>query len=78
MCLGIPLKIVKLKENNLALVSMGDSYIEINTILTPEAKEGDYVIVHAGFSISILSEDEASDINKALLEANIINNDRTS
>ncbi|MGQ9844759.1 MAG: HypC/HybG/HupF family hydrogenase formation chaperone [Caldisericia bacterium] len=78
MCLGIPLKIVKLKENNLALASMGDSYIEISTILTPEVKEGDYVIVHAGFSISILTKDEVSDINKALIEANIINNDRTS
>lgn len=72
MCLGIPLKVVKLKENDLALVSMGESYLEINTVFTPEVKEGDYVIVHAGFSISILSKDELKEVNKALEEAKII------
>jgi len=33
MCLGIPLKVVKLKENDLAFVSMGESYLEISTVL---------------------------------------------
>lgn len=76
MCLGIPLKVIKIKENDLALVSMGDSFIEISTYLTPEVKEGDYVIVHAGFSISILTNDELEEVNKALEEAEIINNDK--
>jgi len=76
MCLGIPLKVVKLKENDLALVSMGESYLEINTVFTPEVKEGDYVIVHAGFSISILSKDELKEVNKALEEAKIIYYDK--
>ncbi len=76
MCLGIPLKVVKLKENDLALVSMGESYLEINTVFTPEVKEGDYVIVHAGFSISILSKDELKEVNKALEEAKIIYDDK--
>ncbi len=75
MCLGIPLKVVKLKENETALVSLGDSYIEINTSFTPEVKEGDYVIVHAGFSISILSQDEYEEVNSALKEAGIIEDD---
>jgi len=76
MCLGIPLKVVKLKENDLALVSMGESYLEINTVFTPEVKESDYVIVHAGFSISILSKDELKEVNKALEEAKIIYDDK--
>ncbi|HON83223.1 MAG TPA: HypC/HybG/HupF family hydrogenase formation chaperone [Caldisericia bacterium] len=76
MCLGIPLKVVKLKENDLALVSMGESYLEINTVFTPEVKVGDYVIVHAGFSISILSKDELKEVNKALEEAKIIYDDK--
>ena len=76
MCLGIPLKVVKLKENDLALVSMGESYLEINTVFTPEVKVGDYVIVHAGFSISILSKDELKEVNKALEEAKIIYYDK--
>ncbi len=76
MCLGIPLKVVKLKENDLALVSMGESYLEISTVFTPEVKEGDYVIVHAGFSISILNKDELEEVNKALEEAKIIYDDK--
>jgi hydrogenase expression/formation protein HypC len=76
MCLGIPLKVVKIKENNEALVSMGESYIEISTIFTPDVKEGDYVIVHAGFSISILSKDELMEVNEALKDAEIIYDDK--
>ncbi len=76
MCLGIPLKVVKLKENDLAFVSMGESYLEISTFFTPEVKEGDYVIVHAGFSISILNKDELEEVNKALEEAKIIYDDK--
>ncbi|MCS7213880.1 MAG: HypC/HybG/HupF family hydrogenase formation chaperone [Candidatus Calescibacterium sp.] len=59
MCLGVPMKIIQKKDNETAVVDMGKSKLEICTALTPEAKEGDYVIVHAGFSISILSEKEA-------------------
>ncbi|HQJ56520.1 MAG TPA: HypC/HybG/HupF family hydrogenase formation chaperone, partial [Caldisericia bacterium] len=64
------------KENDLAFVSMGESYLEINTVFTPEVKEGDYVIVHAGFSISILNKDELEEVNKALEEAKIIYDDK--
>lgn len=68
MCLGVPLKVIKIVDNEKAIVSMGDSFIEINTIFTPEIKEGDYVIVHAGFSISILNEDDAKEISSILNE----------
>ncbi len=62
MCLGVPMKIIQKKDDNTAIVDMGSSTLEICTALTPEAKEGDYVIVHAGFSISILSAQEAEEI----------------
>lgn len=62
MCLGVPLKIVEIKDKNTALADMGGSTLEISTIFTPEVKVGDYVIVHAGFSISILSQEEAKEI----------------
>jgi len=76
MCLGIPLKVVRIKDDNVALASMGNSTIEISTVFTPEVKEGDYVIVHAGFSISILSKDELEEVKNALKEADIIKNDK--
>ncbi len=68
MCLGVPLKIIKKLDSERAIASMGESFIEVNTIFTPEVKEGDYVIVHAGFSISILSNEEADEINSLLSE----------
>lgn len=66
MCLGVPLKVIKILDKEKAIVSMGESFFEINTIFTPEVKEGDYVIVHAGFSISILSDEDAKEINSIL------------
>ncbi len=60
MCLGVPLKIVQKIDENNALVDIGGSKMEVCIALTPEAKEGDFIIVHAGFSISILSEEEAN------------------
>ncbi|MEN3011697.1 MAG: HypC/HybG/HupF family hydrogenase formation chaperone [Dictyoglomus thermophilum] len=68
MCLGVPLKIVEIKEGNIAIADMGGSTLEISTIFTPEVKVGDYVLVHAGFSISILSNEEAEEIISALEE----------
>ncbi len=68
MCLGVPLKVVEVREDNTALVDMGGPTLEISTIFTPEVKVGDYVLVHAGFSISILSEEEAGDIFSTLEE----------
>ncbi len=68
MCLGVPLRIVEVKEGNIAIADMGGSTLEISTIFTPEVKVGDYVLVHAGFSISILSNEEAKEIMSALEE----------
>ncbi len=68
MCLGVPLRIVEIKEGNIAIADMGGSTLEISTIFTPEVKVGDYVLVHAGFSISILSNEEAEEIISALEE----------
>ncbi|MCX8095284.1 MAG: HypC/HybG/HupF family hydrogenase formation chaperone [Caldisericia bacterium] len=68
MCLGVPLKVIKILNQDKAIVSMGESFLEINTVFTPEIKEGDYVIVHAGFSISILSNEDTEEINSLLNE----------
>lgn len=62
MCLALPGKILAIFEE--AGLSMGDvdfSGVKKTACLafTPEAKEGDYVIVHVGFAISILNEKQA-------------------
>ncbi len=63
MCLAIPGQIVSLSEpdapERLGRVSFGGVIKEISLAFTPEAGIGDYVIVHAGFALSQLDEDEA-------------------
>lgn len=59
MCLAIPAKIEKIDDDNMALVDILGTKRECSLDLTPDAKLGDYVLVHAGFSISVVSLDEA-------------------
>jgi hydrogenase expression/formation protein HypC len=64
MCLGIPGKIVELlpKEGlQMCKVDFGGVLREVCIETLPEAKIGDYVIVHAGFALNILSEEEAQE-----------------
>lgn len=61
MCLAIPLRVKEVGKDR-ALVYIGESTMEISTIFTPEVKTGDFVLVHAGFSISVVNEDEAKEI----------------
>lgn len=57
MCLAIPGKIIKIKGER-ALVEFGKLKKEINIMLTPQVKVGDIVIVHAGFAIQKVLENE--------------------
>ena len=62
MCLGIPAKVIELYETNgmkMAKVDFGGVVKEACMEYLPEAKLGDYTIVHVGFGLSILDEQEA-------------------
>lgn len=59
MCLAIPAKIETIDDDNMAVVDILGTKRECSLDLTPEAEIGDYVLVHAGFSISVVSLDEA-------------------
>ena len=58
MCLAIPAKIIQIKDNTAVIESLGVKK-EVETSLIPDAKKGDYVIVHAGFAIQIVEKEEA-------------------
>jgi len=60
MCLAVPGKISKI-NNNIAIVDFGEVKREVSISLTPSAKIGDYVLVHAGFAIQILDPDDAKE-----------------
>ncbi len=58
MCLAIPARIVKLEQDCAVVDAMGNQF-NAKTTLLPDAKLGDLVLVHAGFAISTIDEDEA-------------------
>jgi hydrogenase expression/formation protein HypC len=58
MCLAIPARIVELEADMAVVDAMGNRY-KAKTTLLPEAKLGDMVLVHAGFAISLVDEEEA-------------------
>lgn len=58
MCVGVPAKVIELKEYSATVDVMG-SKMEVGIIFIPEVKLGDYVIVHAGQAMSIVDEEFA-------------------
>ena len=64
MCLAIPGKIESIVNkgdflNLKGRVNFGGIFKEVSLSLVPEAKAGDYVIVHVGFALSIVDQEEA-------------------
>jgi len=62
MCLAVPGKILSVRGEDfarMARVSFGGIVKEISLAYVPEAREGEYVIVHVGFAISVVDEAEA-------------------
>lgn len=64
MCLGIPGRIVKVSEGTdeleiTATVDFGGVLREVSLAAVPDAEEGEYVVVHAGFALNRLNREEA-------------------
>ena len=72
MCLAIPGRIVEIvdEENHVAKVEVGGIRRNINLGLLPdtEVKPGDYVLIHVGFAMSKIDEQEAAETLRLLHE----------
>ncbi len=77
MCLAVPGKLLSIAGDDplarTGKVSFGGILKEVNLTCVPEAKIGDYVIVHAGLAISVLDEEEAARTLEYLQEIQEIN-----
>ena len=60
MCLAIPAR-VKSIEGFEAEVEIGGVSRKASIMLTPEAKVGDYVLLHTGYAINVIDEEEAEE-----------------
>ncbi len=65
MCLAIPCRIVEL-NGEMAVGEVGGVERDVSVMMTPGVKVGDYVIVHAGFAIQIVDQEEAKENLKIL------------
>ena len=75
MCLGVPGKIIDIYTSStlqMAKIDFGGVVREACIEALPEAKIGDYAIVHAGFALNLLSEVEAQETLDALRQLGAI------
>lgn len=69
MCLAVPAQVLEI-EGAIGKVSLSGVTREISMMLLPEAKVGDFVLVHAGFAMQLVSEKEAEETEALLAEMN--------
>lgn len=67
MCLGIPLKIVEINDKE-AMGELNGIKRKVRVDLLPNLKLGDYVMVHAGFAIEVMDEENAKETLEAVKE----------
>jgi hydrogenase expression/formation protein HypC len=74
MCLGIPGEVLSVREDELRTgrVAFGGVVKEVCLAYVPEARAGDYVVVHAGFAISRLDREAAGRVFSYLQAAGVV------
>ncbi len=60
MCLAVPMRLVERRET-LGVAELDGVRREVSLMLQPEAKVGDYVLIHAGYAIGLVDEAEANE-----------------
>lgn len=67
MCLAVPAKVIE-KKDMVATVEVEGIRRDISLMLLPEVNEGDYILMHAGFAIQVIDEEEAKITTELLKE----------
>ena len=78
MCLAIPGKVIEIDTSVspvMGKVNFGGIKMEVCLELVPEVKIGNYVIVHVGFAITMMDEDEAQETLKMIDQMNALENE---
>ena len=75
MCLALPAQIVALDAaNNMATASVGNVKVEVSLALVDDVALGDYVLVHVGYALNKIDEDEALKTLALFAEAGLTSN----
>jgi hydrogenase expression/formation protein HypC len=76
MCLGVPGKIIEIYESGgltMGKIDFGGVTREACLAYVPEAQPGDYTIIHVGFALNIISEEEAQETLQLLRQISDLN-----
>ena len=69
MCLAIPVQVKKIVDHESAIIELNGIETRISTVLIDDVQIDDFVILHVGYALSKLDEDEAQKTIAALREA---------
>lgn len=72
MCLAIPARIEELLDDEMARVSAGGVTREVSVALVEGAAVGDYVLLHVGYALHRISEEEAEETLRLMAEAGLL------
>ena len=72
MCLAIPAKVIALEAGDMAVVAVEGVKKRISVTLLEEVAVGDYVLVHVGYALHRLSEDEAARTLALMVEGGLL------
>jgi hydrogenase expression/formation protein HypC len=81
MCLAVPGKIIEIYDTGdlkMGKIDFGGAIREACLAYVPEAKVGDYTIIHVGFALNLLDEDEAQETLRLLRDISDLNNELTN
>jgi len=71
MCIAVPMKVVEI-NGNMGVVEYSGVKREVGLMLMDDTKLGDWVLIHAGFAISKLNQEEAEETLSLLKQAELI------
>lgn len=58
MCLAVPAQLIQ-QDGQQGIVDLHGNRLPVNTMMTPDAQNGDWILIHAGFAIERLNPEEA-------------------
>ncbi len=72
MCLALPAQVAEIKEGDIAVIELGGVRKEVSLALVSDVGVGDYVLIHVGYALNKVSEDEAEKTLKLFAEAGLV------
>jgi len=79
MCLALPAKIVSIDEtSDMATVALGEVKKEVSLALVEDAKVDEYVLIHVGYALNKISEEEAQKTLELFAQAGLTDTDAES